>query len=187
MSFTLKELAKDGKCFFIKVTILDGETEDFGPFDLYDLQRLKSEKRIDGSVFIYHSNFDNWKILADFSDYEEVFQEAPPEVTSYQRRVMARKELLADALMMSKTNRFSIKTQDISMMALKIVYNNIDYEFNLEEIFDIQIDHPKFREQTFQVQVLRLFDSTGFDSLLTLKFLNLTKEHRNIISDYVHF
>lgn len=187
MELKLKNFIPEGKCLFVKVYILDGETEDFGPYDLEDLKRLYSEKRIDGSAFIFNVSLGNWRVLADFVDFQEVFGDEPPEVTSMQRRIMTRKELEAPAMLINEESRFNVTTVDLSMLALKIVYSCIDYEFDLDEAFDLQINHPRFEADKFKVKVLRLFDSSGEEGALTLRFIDLSKSQKNTLSSYIHF
>jgi hypothetical protein len=187
MELKLKDYSLDGKCFFIKVNIFDGQTQDFGPYDLDDLKRLFIENRIAGGAFIFCSSMSNWKVLADFADYVEIFEEEPPEVTSTQRRIMTRKELESEATLINDQNRFSIRTNDLSMLAVKIVYTDINYEFELDEAFKLVINHPKFIDEQFDVNVLRLFDSNGDETAITLRFMQLSKDQKNLISNFVHF
>lgn len=187
MELKLKNFISDGKCFYVKVHILDGETEDFGPFDLDDLKRLFIEKRINGSVFVFCPSLDGWKVLADFVDFKDVFGEDPPEVTSFQRRLMSRRELDSRAQLKNETNILNVKTVDLSMLAIKISYSDIDYEFQLDEQFSLEIDHELFQNEKINVSVLRLFDSNGVDGSLTLRFMDLSNNQKNIISNYIHF
>lgn len=187
MELKLKNFIPEGKCLFVKVHIIDGETQDFGPYDLEDLKRLYNEKRIDGNAFVFNVSLGSWRVLADFVDFQEVFGDEPPEVTSMQRRVMTRKELKAPAMLINEENRFNVSTVDLSMLALKITYSSIDYEFDLDESFELQIKHPRFESEKFKVKVLRLFDSSGEEGSLTLRFMDLSKSQKNALSSFIHF
>jgi hypothetical protein len=84
----------EGNCIFVKVVIdNDNNTQDFGPFSLEMIQKLFFDNRIDGRSYIYAPNLDNWKILADFTAYQDIFGEEPPEVNSYHRRLNTRASL----------------------------------------------------------------------------------------------
>lgn len=184
----LQDLEDEEKSFFIKVTLFEGETEDFGPYSLRDIKRLFRENRIDGKSFIFHSLMENWKILADFLDYEEVFGEEPPEIEAINRRVLTRKEIDEQVKVIKPGAVILGHCTDISMLAVKIyVQNEAAEEFEVDDQVELEILGTHFNSAKFTCKVMRLFDSNGDETALTIKFVELTDHQRNLLSNFIHF
>jgi hypothetical protein len=184
----LQEFEGAEKSFFIKVTLFEGETEDFGPYSLRDIKRLYKENRIDGKSFIFHSSMDNWKILADFHDFEEVFGEEAPEIDAINRRVLTRKEIDEQVKVIKPGAVILGHCTDLSMLAIKIfVQNEAAEEFELDEEVELEILGTHFNSAKFKCKVMRLFDSNGDETALTIKFVDLNDHQRNLLSNFIHF
>jgi hypothetical protein len=181
----LSTYKNDGKCIFVKVAIDDdNRTEDFGPFSLEMIQKLFFDNRIDGRSYVYAPDLDNWKILADFSDYKTIFGEEPPEITSYHRRLNTRSSLNCECKVYAEKDWYSAIANDLSMMAAKLEFHG--HQLSLDQIVKIEFDLPELKGERITAQVMRLFDSTGEDQFVTFRFLNLSEEQRNKISSVVH-
>jgi hypothetical protein len=176
----------EGQCIFVKVVINNdnNQTEDFGPFSLEMLKQLFLDSRIDGRSYIYAPDLDNWKILADFPDFKQVFGEEPPEVTSYHRRLNTRATLNCKCMVFAEKNRYISNASDLSMMAVKLAFHGHDLILD-QEVF-LEFELPELKGEKILSQVMRLFDSTGEEQFVTFRFKELSEQQRNKISSVVH-
>jgi hypothetical protein len=184
MNLSLNNLDESSKYIYIKVRLLDGQTEDYGPFNLFDLKRLFTEERVDGHTFVYTIEMENWKVLADFADYQKVFGEEPPEISAMERRVLTRKSFNSKATLIRGEERFPAITYDLSMLAIKI---STTFD-GLSEDDDVSLVIDHFGEEfQFRAKVMRLFDSSGEENFLTLKFSELSLDLKDKLSHLIHF
>lgn len=175
----------EGNCIFVKVVIdNDNNTQDFGPFSLEMIQKLYFDNRIDGRSYIYAPNLDNWKILADFSDYKAIFGEEPPEITSYHRRLNTRASLNCECKVYADKDWYSATANDLSMMAAKLSFHG--HQLNLDQVVKIEFMLQELDGERITAQVMRLFDSTGEDQYVTFRFTDLSEDQRHKISSVVH-
>ena len=182
----LQDFQNEGKCFFVKVSIENGKLEDYGPYDFSTLKQLFFDFRIDGKSFIYCPSFDSWKLLADFTDYQDIFGEEPPEVTALERRLSTRVGLNdTKVIIETSTDRYQAHATDLTMIAVKLFLgqHNLDLDQNVQLHF---IDHPELGSEKFSAKIMRLFDSNGDESSLTAKFHNLNITQINKLSRVVH-
>lgn len=181
----LKTLSNDGKNIFVKVLVASGRTEDFGPYSLDLLKKLFDEDRIDGKAFIYSPSLDNWKILADFNDFHDFFGEKPPEIDALERRLNSRVEISTACRIYTDKNIYVATANDLSMLALKVLIK--DHALELSDIVVVEFDDPILTGEKFSAQVMRLFDSNGNETALTLKFNGLSAVQIEKISSVVHY
>jgi hypothetical protein len=177
---TLFDLAKKSEILFVKIRFENNVIEDYGPYNSSELLQLFQDEIISGLCFIYCPIMPNWKLIADFEDYEAFFGEAPPDVKGIDRRIMDRKELKVP--MVVRCNGKDIQTSciDISMMALKFKsHENIKMG---NEII-LKIAQSYLKEHTFRASVMRIIES---ESSAVARFIDLTLEQREAISRYLH-
>jgi hypothetical protein len=175
----------EGKCIFVKVSIDDSNrTEDFGPFSLDMIKQLFNDDRIDGRSFIYAPDLDNWRILGDFSDYKEIFGEAPPEITSFHRRFNTRMTLNCGCMVQAEKDWYNSVASDLSMMAVKLAFHG--HKLELDQDVTLEFDIPELKGEKIHAKVMRLFDSTGDEQFVTFRFIELTEQQRHKVSAVVH-
>ena len=93
---SLGDLAGNTKSVFIKIGADRGADEvEYGPYSLNVIKKLFEENRINAKTFVFVKGMTNWKLLADFKDFSELFNDAPPPIQDSDRRSSIRKPFVA--------------------------------------------------------------------------------------------
>ena len=181
-SNSLKDLAGDGNSVFIKIGADRGASEvEYGPYSLEVISRLYSENRMNAKTFIFVQGMQNWQILADFDDFEELFEGAPPPIKDEDRRANKRKPFIARMYIQNRKDVFIGICRDISVGGMQVLVDN--FPGDVGERISINV-HPENTDHHFVAagKIVRLLDGgQGF----SFRFLELDSESTSAIKNYL--
>lgn len=178
----LAECDKKEKVFFIKTGADRGKAEvEYGPFSLEILKKLYDENRINGKTFVFSKEMANWKPLADVNGFEEVFEEAPPEIKEEDRRAFRRKPFIARMFIENENTVFEGICRDVSIGGMQVLVDH----FPVSPGKRISINaHPENSDYHFTASgeiVRELEGGLGF----SFRFINLNEEAVQAINSYI--
>jgi hypothetical protein len=178
----LSELSEDERNIFIRIGNDRGvPPTDYGPFSLKQLKQLFKENRINGKTFLFVPGMKEWKVLADFPEYQEVFEETPPVIQESDRRITVRKPFIARLFVQSNRSVFEGICRDISIGGMQVLLDN--FEGKAGDRITINV-HPENSDHHFTAsgEVVRLLEGkSGF----SFRFQGLTDEARRAIEKYL--
>jgi hypothetical protein len=179
---SLKELSPEERNLYVRIGADRGSsTTEYGPFSLKQVQKLFKENRINGKTFLFIKGTNNWKMLADFKDYEEVFEEVPPVIKESERRVAVRKPFIARIFFNNDKKFYEGICRDISVGGMQILVDG--FNGNVGDKISMNV-HPENSDYHFAASgvVLRLLEG---NSGLSFRFQNLSGEARLAIEKYI--
>lgn len=179
---SLNDLNPDERVLFIRIgTDRGGAHSDYGPFNLKQLKQLFIENRINGKTFVFMKGMKDWKILADFPEYEEVFEEKPPVIQEEERRGSERKPFVARLFVQNNKNVFEGICRDISIGGMQVLMD--EFKGNAGDKISINV-HPENSDYHFTASgiVVRVLEgSSGF----SFRFQGLNDEAKRSIEKYL--
>ncbi len=179
---SLKSLGEESRVIFVRIGSDRGEDPaEFGPFTLKQLKQLFKENRINGKTYVFTAGMKEWKFLADFSEYQELFAEKAPVIKDDERRTAIRKPFLARLLIQNNRTVYEGICRDISIGGMQILTD--DFKGALGERISINI-HPENTEYHFTASgsVVRILEGhSGF----SFRFEGLNEEARRSIEKYI--
>ncbi len=178
----LSEIDPTDRVLFIRIGVdRGGKANDYGPFTLNQLKQLFKENRVNGKTLLFMTGMKEWKLLADFNDYQEVFEEVPPMIKEEERRRAIRKPFVARMFVNNEQTVFEGICRDISIGGMQVLTDH--YEGAAGDKISINV-HPQNTDYHFTASgvVVRLLEgSTGF----SFRFMNLSDEAKASIEKYV--
>lgn len=172
---------RERKSFFIKTGADRGREEvEYGPFSLRIMKRLYDENRINGKTFVFCPKMKNWKPLADFAGFEEVFEDAPPEIKDEDRRAFRRKPFIARMFIENENRVFEGICRDVSVGGMQVLVDNFPAEVGKRVSINA---HPENSDYHFTASgeiVRKLEGGLGF----SFRFINLNDEAVKAINTY---
>jgi hypothetical protein len=148
---SLKELTPDERNLYVRIGADRGSsTTEYGPFSLNQVQKLFKENRINGKTFLFIKGTNNWKMLADFKDYEEVFEEVPPVIKESERRMAVRKPFIARIFFNNDKKFFEGICRDISVGGMQVLVDG--FNGNIENIMWIDGEHRILGKMLYDYQ-----------------------------------
>jgi hypothetical protein len=179
---SLQDLNPSERSVFIRIGSDRGTvTNDYGPFSVKQLKQLFKENRINGKTYIFATGMKDWKILADFPEYQEIFEELPPVIQEADKRQAVRKPFVARLFIQNNKNFFEGICRDISVGGMQVLMDN----FNGKAGDKITINvHPENSDYHFTAAgvVVRLLDGrSGF----SFRFQALSDEAKRAIEKYL--
>jgi hypothetical protein len=182
MDLNLKNLGMDDRNLYVRIgTDRGSSTSDYGPFSLRQLKQLFKENRINGRTFLFIKGSQNWKMLADFIDYQDIFEEIPPVIKESEKRMTVRKPFIARLFIQDKKNLYEGICRDISIGGMQILVD--EFRGEVGEKINMNV-HPENSNYHFAASgvVLRLLEG---NSGLSLRFHNLSNEAKTAIEKYI--
>ncbi len=178
----LSSLDPNEKCLFVRIGIDRGTVEnEYGPYSLNIIKQLLKENRINGKTFVLIKGMKDFKILADFSDYQEIFNEVPPVIKEIDRRSNQRKPFVARLFVENNKKVYEGICRDISVGGMQVLMD--DFQGKAGEMISINV-HPENSDYHFTAsgQVVRILEGkSGF----SFRFENLSEEAKNSIDKYL--
>lgn len=178
----LSTVNPDERIVFIRIgNDRGGVATDYGPFSVKQLKQLFKENRVNGKTLIYTSGMREWKLLADLSDYQQVFEELPPIIQESDRRNAIRKPFIARLFVQNNKNLFEGICRDISIGGMQVLLDN--FKGNAGDKISINV-HPENTEYHFVASgvVVRILEgNSGF----SFRFQGLSDEAKRAIEKYV--
>lgn len=179
---SLRDLAESENCIFIKIGADRGAQEvEYGPYSIETLQKLFDQKRINGKTFVFIKGMKNWSVLADFSDFLEIFEDSPPPIKEEDRRASKRKPFIARMYIKNRKEVFTGICRDISVGGMQVLVDH--FPISVGDKISINV-HPENTEYNFVADgsVVRCFDGgQGF----SFRFMNLSNESQTAINKYL--
>lgn len=179
---SLKDLHADERVIFIRIgTDRGGAATDYGPFSINQLKQLFKENRINGKTFVFATGMKEWKLLADFPEFQEIFEELPPVIKEAERRVAVRKPFVARLFIQNNKNVFEGICRDISIGGMQVLMDN--FQGKSGDKISINV-HPENSDYHFTASglVVRVLEgNSGF----SFRFHGLSDEARRSIEKYV--
>jgi len=179
---SLKDVKENERTLYIRIGTDRGtSTSDYGPFTLKQIKQLFKENRINGKTYLFIKGTNNWKMLADFKDYQEIFEEMPPVIKESERRMGIRKPFIARLFIHNNKNFYEGICRDISVGGMQILVD--DFKGNVGDRITINV-HPENSNYHFAASgvVLRLLEG---NSGLSFRFQDLSGEAKIAIEKYI--
>ncbi|MFT6633670.1 MAG: hypothetical protein ACJAS4_003641 [Bacteriovoracaceae bacterium] len=179
---SLTKLALDQNSIFIKIGADRGKNEvEYGPYSLDVIRKLFKEHRINGKTYIFVRGMSDWKMLAEVSDFTEIFEDSPPSIDDADKRLNLRKPFIARMYIESNKQVYVGVCRDISVGGMQVLVDHIPA--NIGEDISINV-HPENTEHHFVAggRVVRLLDGgQGF----SFRFTELGEEAKEAIQHYL--
>jgi len=178
----LLELDPQEKKIHILIGLDRGEKPSaYGPYSLNILKRLFQEKRINGRTQVFVQGMKEYKILADFSDFSDVFNEAPPQIKESERRTGLRKPFVARMFFENNKKVFEGICRDISIGGMQVLMD--DFKGKTGDRISLNV-HPENSDYHFTASgiVVRLLEGgCGF----SFRFDHLNDQAKAAILKYL--
>jgi hypothetical protein len=179
---SLKDHNPDDNIIWIRVgTDRGAPPTEYGPYSINLMKRLFKENRINGKTEVFIKGSDNYKLLADLPEYQEIFEELPPVIKDADRRTQTRKPFIARLFIQNNKNLYEGICRDISIGGMQILLD--DFKGNAGDKITINV-HPENSEYHFTASgvVVRILEgNSGF----SFRFQGLSEEAKRSIEKYV--
>jgi hypothetical protein len=180
--FNLLDLNPEERVLFLRIGNDRGlAPSDYGPFSVNQLKQLYNEHRINGKSFIFCSGMKDWKVLADFKEFEQVFNELPPVIQESDRRAFSRKPFVARLFIQNNKKLFEGICRDISVGGMQVLID--DFKGQVGDKITINV-HPENSDYHFVASgvVVRILEGqSGF----SFRFQGLSEEAKRAIEKYL--
>lgn len=181
-AFSLKEINEDERVLFIRIgTDRGGSSSDYGPFSLKQLKQLFKENRVNGKTFLFSKGMKEWMLLADFPEYQEIFEELPPVIKEADRRSNIRKPFVARLFIQNNKNVFEGICRDISIGGMQILMDNFTGLSGDKITINVHPENTDYHFVASGVVVRVLEGNAGF----SFRFQGLSDEAKRSIEKYV--
>lgn len=181
-SNSLSELAGAENSVFIKIGADRGlEETEYGPYSLEIIKKLFDQNRVNGKTFIFTKGMQNWKLLGDFDDFENIFSDAPPPIKDEDRRANKRKPFIARMYIQNQKDVHVGICRDVSVGGMQVLVDH--FPGNIGERISINV-HPENTDFNFVAagNIVRLLDGgQGF----SFRFVDLGSESITAINKYL--
>lgn len=179
---TLRSFNPDERSVFIRIGTDRGEaSSDYGPFTIKQLKQLYNEKRINGKTFVFLKGMKDFKILGDFIDFQDFFEDVPPSIKDTDRRSSKRKPFVARMFVQNNKKVFEGICRDVSVGGMQVLMD--EFQGKAGDSISINV-HPENTEYHFTASgvVVRVLEgNSGF----SFRFNNLNDEARSSIEKYI--
>jgi PilZ domain/GYF domain 2 len=153
----------------------------YGPYSLEVLKKLYKEKRINGKTQVFYSGLEEYKLLADFSDFEKVFNDIPPEIKESERRKSVRKPFIARMFLENNKKLYEGICRDVSIGGMQVLLDNFNGKTGEEISLNV---HPENSDYHFVASgiIVRVLDgNAGF----SFRFKKLSDEAKEAIEKFI--
>jgi hypothetical protein len=179
---SLKDFSEEERVYYVRIGSDRGAVStDYGPFNVIQLKKLFKENRINGKTFIFSKGSKNWKILADYPDYQEIFEELPPIIKESERRFAVRRPIIARLFIQNNKALYEGICRDISVGGMQILVDN--FKGHAGDKITINV-HPENSDYHFTASglVVRILEgNSGF----SFRFHALSEEAKRAIEKYI--
>jgi hypothetical protein len=179
---SLGDLGQDDKCLFIRIGADRGEpSSEYGPFSLSQLKQLFKENRINGKTFLFIKGGGDWKMLADYPEYQSIFEELPPLIKESERRGNARRPFIARLFIQNNKQLYEGICRDISIGGMQILVDNFKGQAGDRITINVHPENSDYHFTASGVVVRILEGGAGF----SFRFNGLSDEARRSIEKYL--
>lgn len=181
-AFNLSEINADERIIYIRIgNDRGGAPTDYGPFSVKQLKQLFKENRINGKTFIFATGMKEWKVLADFPEYTEIFEELPPVIKEADKRTALRKPFIARLFIQNNKKLFEGICRDISIGGMQVLLDHFNGNAGDKITINVHPENSDYHFTASGVIVRMLEGQSGF----SFRFQALTDEAKRAIEKYV--
>lgn len=178
----LKDLNPNERLLFIRIgTDRGAAPNDYGPFSLEQLKQLFKENRINGKTLVFIKGLKEWKFLADYPEYQEIFEELPPVIQESDRRQAIRKPFIARLFIQNNKSLYEGICRDISVGGMQILVDNFKGAAGDKITINVHPENSDYHFTASGVVVRILEGNSGF----SFRFLGLSDEAKRAIEKYL--
>lgn len=182
VNLSLKSFNPAERSIFIRIGTDRGETSsDYGPFTIGQLKQLYDEKRINGKTFFFAKGMRDFKILADFSDFQEFFEDMPPVIKDTDRRSSKRKPFVARMFVQNNKNVYEGICRDVSIGGMQVLMDQFKGKAGDSVSINVHPENTAYHFTASGVVVRVLEGNSGF----SFRFNQLSDEARSSIEKYI--
>jgi hypothetical protein len=145
------------------------------------LKKLYQTSRINGRTLVYFPGLDCWRILAVFSDFEEVFQDLPPIIQESDRRRWERKPFTARLFFTADNQFFEGVCKDISLGGMLVLLEK--FPGKVGDVVKLNV-HPENQEHQF-VAKAKIVRVAKTDGAISMEFVELSDLAKKSIQNYL--
>lgn len=179
---SFKDLSDDERLVYVRIgTDRGGATTDYGPFNVKQVKQLFKENRINGKTLVFIKGCQEWKLLADYPEYQELFEEVPPVIKESERRVSTRKPFIARLFIQNNKNLYEGICRDISIGGMQILVDNFKGQSGDKITINVHPENSDYHFTASGVVVRILEGNSGF----SFRFQGLSDEAKRSIEKYV--
>lgn len=180
--FSLSDFSEDERVHYVRVGSDRGTiNNDYGPFNLKQLKQLFKENRINAKTLVFIKGSKNWKMLADFNEYEEIFEEVPPMIKDSDRRFAVRKPIIARLFVQNNKALYEGICRDISVGGMQILVDNFKGMAGDKISVNVHPENTSYHFTASGVVVRILEGNSGF----SFRFNALSEEAKRAIEKYI--
>jgi hypothetical protein len=154
---------------------------EYGPYSINMMKRLFKENRINAKSEVFIKGSDDYKLLADLPEYQEIFEEIPPVIKESDRRLQARKPFIARLFIQNNKNLYEGICRDISIGGMQILLDNFQGKAGDKITINVHPENSEYHFTASGVVVRILEGNSGF----SFRFQGLTDEAKRSIEKYV--
>jgi hypothetical protein len=154
---------------------------EYGPYSINLMKRLFKENRINGKTEVFVKGTDNYKLLADLPEYQEIFEELPPVIKESERRTQVRKPFIARLFIQNNKNFYEGICRDISIGGMQILLDNFQGKAGDKITINVHPENSDYHFTASGVVVRILEGNAGF----SFRFQGLSDEAKRAIEKYV--
>jgi hypothetical protein len=178
----LGDLGPEDNVVFIRVGADRGAPPvEYGPYSVALLRRLFREKRISGKTEIFVKGSDDYLLLADVVDFQEIFEELPPVIKESERRTNARKPFIARLFIQNNKNFYEGICRDISVGGMQVLVDDFRGATNDRITINVHPENSDYHFVATGVVVRILEGNSGF----SFRFQGLSEEATRAIEKYL--
>ncbi len=179
---SLKDLNSEERLLFIRIgTDRGSASNDYGPFTLNQLKQLFKENRINGKTLVFIKGLKEWRFLADYPEFQEIFEELPPIIQESDRRHARRKPFIARLFIQNNKNIYEGICRDISIGGMQILVDNFKGMAGDKITINVHPENSDYHFTSSGVVVRILEGNFGF----SFRFLVLSDEAKRSIEKYL--
>lgn len=179
---SLKELNPEERILYIRIGTDRGATSnDYGPYSLKQVKQLFKENRINGKTFIFIKGTKDYCMLADFPEYQEIFEELPPVIQDSDKRGTIRKPFIARLFVQNNKTLYEGICRDISIGGMQILVDNFKGKSGDRITINVHPENSDYHFTASGVVVRILEGNSGF----SFRFQGLSDEAQRAIEKFV--
>lgn len=177
-----KNIPKDENRFYILVGQDRGQSESqYGPYSLNLLERLYRENRINGKSYIWCQGMENWSMLADLPNFQEIFKAMPPEISDAEKRENLRRPFVARMFFHDNSKLYEGVCRDISTGGMQVLVAGFPGKVGDQISINVHPDNSDYHFVANGKVVRMLEGNMGF----SFRFLDLREEAESAIKAYI--
>lgn len=179
---SFSDLTEDEKIVYVRIGADRGASStEYGPYNIKQVKLLFKENRINGKTLVFIKGSQDYKILADYPEYQELFEEVPPVIKESDRRVSTRKPFIARLFIQNNKNLYEGICRDISIGGMQILVDNFKGASGDKITINVHPENSDYHFTANGVVVRILEGNSGF----SFRFQGLSEEAKRSIEKYL--